>query len=80
MPRHPNTAATTTGLSDKVFSRLAARAREIAGPIYPLHVGDTWLEPLEAARAESQLTADTPRRRRCATTASSSAGSPCTGA
>jgi N-succinyldiaminopimelate aminotransferase len=61
MPRHPHTAATTTGLSDRVFSRLAARAREVEGPLYPLHVGDTWLEPLLSARAESQLTADTPR-------------------
>lgn len=61
MPRFPETAATTHGLSDKVFSRLAARAKELPGPIYPLHVGDTWLEPLEAARAEAQRTADTPR-------------------
>lgn len=61
MPRHPHTAASASGLSDAVFSRLAARARELPGPIYPLHVGDTYLEPLEAARAESQRTVDTPR-------------------
>lgn len=61
MPRFPNTAPTARGLSDRVFSRLAAKALAMPGPVYPLHVGDTWLEPLEAARAESQRTADTPR-------------------
>lgn len=61
MPRFPRTAASASGLSDRVFSRLAARAKEHAGPIYPLHVGDTYLEPLEVARAEAQRTADHPR-------------------
>lgn len=61
MPRFPQVARTTAGLTDQVFSRLAARARALPGPIYPLHVGDTWLEPFEAARAEAQRTADTPR-------------------
>jgi N-succinyldiaminopimelate aminotransferase len=31
------------------------------GPLYPLHVGDTWLEPPEAARAEAQRSAEHPR-------------------
>ncbi len=61
MPRHPSLAATAEGLSDAVYSALAARMREAPGPIYPLHVGDTWLEPLPAARAEAQRTADHPR-------------------
>ena len=61
MPRFPNTASSTGTLSDRVFSRLAARAKEHAGKIYPLHVGDTWMEPLEAARAEAQRTAEHPR-------------------
>ncbi len=61
MPRVPRTAASANGLSDKVFSRLAARAKEHPGPIYPLHVGDTYLEPIDIARAESQRTAEHPR-------------------
>lgn len=49
------------GLSDAVFSRLAARARARGGKVFPLHVGDTYLEPFEGARAEAILTADHPR-------------------
>jgi N-succinyldiaminopimelate aminotransferase len=54
MPRFPKTAEHARGLSDRVFSKLASRAAKMPGPIYPLHVGDTWLEPFEAARAEAQ--------------------------
>src|SRR3989304_3862811 len=61
MPRHPSVAATSSSLSDRVYSPLAERARSLPGPIYPLHVGDTWLEPLPAARAEAQRTEDHPR-------------------
>lgn len=61
MPRFPHTASSSSSLSDAVFSRLAARAREQTGRVFPLHVGDTWLEPLEAARAEAQRTEDVPR-------------------
>ncbi len=61
MPRFPRTAASAEGLSDRVFSRLAARAKEHPGPIFPLHVGDTWMGPIEAARAEAQRTALVPR-------------------
>ncbi|HJL14645.1 MAG TPA: pyridoxal phosphate-dependent aminotransferase [Sandaracinaceae bacterium LLY-WYZ-13_1] len=61
MPRFPDTAQSAQGLSPKVFSRLAAKAQDRPDRIYPLHVGDTWMEPLEAARAESQRTAEHPR-------------------
>ena len=61
MPRHPKTAESAAGLSDRVVSRLAARAKDHPGPIFPLHVGDTWMEPIEVARAEAQRTADVPR-------------------
>lgn len=61
MPRHPRIAATSAGLSDRVYSALADKARRLAGPVYPLHVGDTWLEPLPSARAEAQRAADHPR-------------------
>jgi N-succinyldiaminopimelate aminotransferase len=61
MPRHPRLASTALGLSDRVYSALAARARGRPGPVFPLHVGDTYLDPPPAARAEAQRTADHPR-------------------
>ncbi|HEX7624729.1 MAG TPA: pyridoxal phosphate-dependent aminotransferase [Anaeromyxobacteraceae bacterium] len=61
MPRHPSLSATTQGLSDAVYSALAQRLRDTSEPIFPLHVGDTWLEPPPGARAEAQRTADHPR-------------------
>ena len=42
------------GLSDRVFGALVAKARGRGGTVYPLHVGDTYLDPLPAARAEAQ--------------------------
>lgn len=60
MPRFPEAVPAANSLSDRVFSSLAAKARARTGKTYPLHVGDTWREPLEAARAEAQRTDDTP--------------------
>ncbi len=61
MPRHPRVAPTAVGLSDSIFSSLVSKAKGRPGPIYPLHVGDTYLDPLPAARSEAQKTADHPR-------------------
>lgn len=55
MPRHPLLAPTSRSLSSKVFSQLAARARQLEDEgrvVHPLHVGDTYREPPDAARAE----------------------------
>ncbi len=60
MPRFPLVADTSQSLSSKVFSKLAQKARERGGHIHPLHVGDTYREPILAARAESQRTGATP--------------------
>lgn len=63
MPRYPTPSSTTRSLSAGVFSALAERAKvrsPALGPIYPLHVGDTWREPWEGARAEHQTSAETP--------------------
>jgi len=60
MPRFPAASETNRSLSAGVFSAVAERVRNYAGPAYRLHIGDTWREPLPAARAESQRTADTP--------------------
>jgi N-succinyldiaminopimelate aminotransferase len=58
MPRFPEVAESSVGLSDAVFSKLVARARERGGKTYPLHVGDTYLEPYEGARAEAIRSVD----------------------
>lgn len=61
MPRFPQVAATSVGLSDAVFSKLVQRAREKGGTYFALHVGDTYLEPYEGARAEAMRAAEHPR-------------------
>lgn len=55
MPRFPDISPHAHGVSHRVYSTLASRARENAGVVYPLHVGDTYRDPILAARAESQL-------------------------
>ncbi len=62
MPRPPQVSPTTATLSSSVYSALVRKARErFAGPLAPLHVGDTWREPPMQARAESQHTSVYPR-------------------
>ena len=60
MPRPPHTSRTASGLSDRVYSQLAERAKARGGHVLSLHVGDTYLEPTPRARAEMQRTADRP--------------------
>jgi len=43
-----------------VFSPIAGKLREVPGRVCPLHVGDTWLEPLAGARAEELSTSEHP--------------------
>jgi N-succinyldiaminopimelate aminotransferase len=56
MPRFPSSAASAQGLSDRVFGQLVRKSGTQSTHLYPLHVGDTYLEPLAAARAEAQRT------------------------
>lgn len=51
MPRAPRSSPLASGLSDAVFSQLAAKAR--GRDAIALHVGDTYLEPPELARVEA---------------------------
>lgn len=55
MPRFPDISPYAHAVSDRVYSTLAERARAKNRAVYPLHVGDTYREPIEAARAENQL-------------------------
>jgi N-succinyldiaminopimelate aminotransferase len=60
MPRFPETAPSSHSLSDGVFGKLVQRAASTQR-VYSLHVGDTYLEPLDVARAEAQLSGSIPR-------------------
>ena len=60
MPRHPRPASSTASLSRSVFEALSRRAAAYPGQVFRLSVGDTWREPLPAARAEALRTLDVP--------------------
>ena len=49
----PGLRAELAGIPEDVYSPLADRVAAHPGPLVPLHVGDTWLEPPEVARAEA---------------------------
>jgi N-succinyldiaminopimelate aminotransferase len=51
MPRHPDTTPAASEISDRVFGALVAKARARGERVYPLHVGDTYLDPPAIARA-----------------------------
>lgn len=61
MPRYPDTSSFVAELSEGVFSHLAERAKTMTGTVHPLHVGDTYLEPMPEARAEAQRCAEQPQ-------------------
>ncbi len=58
MPGHPRFSTAVSGLPGSVFSELAHRLAAMDGEKYPLHVGDTWLEPAPGCTVEEVLSAD----------------------
>ncbi len=58
MPRFPNIAEHAHSVSARVYSQLAQRARAKNAEVYPLHVGDTYRDPVPAAQAERQLSVE----------------------
>src|SRR5262245_29982613 len=60
MPRHPALSPTVTEISGSVYSTLAQKLAAHSGPVYPLHVGDTWMEPPAGCRMEDFHVADHP--------------------
>jgi N-succinyldiaminopimelate aminotransferase len=60
MPRFPFISEHANTVSSRVYSSLERRARSRNQRIYPLHVGDTYREPIEAAQAERQRTREHP--------------------
>jgi N-succinyldiaminopimelate aminotransferase len=60
MPRHPRLSPSVAAIPGAVYSRLAQKLAEHRGPVYPLHVGDTWMEPAEGCRMEDLRVAEHP--------------------
>ncbi len=60
MPRHPHFSPSVQDIADSVYSGLAHRLATYRGEVYPLHVGDTWMEPAEGCRMEDLRVADYP--------------------
>ena len=60
MPRFPSTADHAHSVSHRVYSDLEQRAKEKNDVIFPLHVGDTYRDPVMAARAERQRSDEYP--------------------
>lgn len=58
MPRFPGYSPYADALSASVYSTLRDRARAAGGPVFPLHVGDTYREPIPRAQAEHQRSKD----------------------
>ncbi len=66
MPRFPEVAPTVAAIPGAVYSKLAHRLDGYKGEIYPLSVGDTWMEPPVGCRMEDQRVADHPGMHRYA--------------
>ena len=67
MPRHPDFAPSVAGIAASVYSSLAHRLASFGGETYPLHVGDTWLEPPVGCRMENLTVAEYPGMHRYTT-------------
>ena len=52
MPRAPEVTPSLAAIRDSAFSTLQHRLAAHPGEVYPLHVGDTWLDPPEGCRME----------------------------
>jgi aspartate/methionine/tyrosine aminotransferase len=61
MSDRPPLAPETRAMPGAIYSPFADRMSEHRGPIYPLHVGDTWRDPFIGARSEDIHSADHPR-------------------
>ena len=60
MPRFPNASDTVAAMPSGVFSKVAHRIAAIQTERYPLHVGDTYLEPANGCHLSDFSAADHP--------------------
>lgn len=66
MPRYPCLADAARGLSTQVYTSLLALARESGNEVFPLHVGDTYLEPPDVGSVSGLAATRTPGMHRYA--------------
>lgn len=66
MPRFPQVAPSLAEISGAVYSTLAHRLARHPGETFPLHVGDTWMEPPEGCWMEDLRVAEHPGMHRYA--------------
>jgi len=66
MPRHPQICSAIRTMEGSVYSALAHRIDGFPGEVYPLHVGDTWLEPADGCRMQDLTVAEHPGMHRYA--------------
>lgn len=66
MPRHPGFAPSVTSMAASVYSAFAERLAMMPGETWPLHVGDTWMEPAVGTRMEDLTVAEYPGMHRYA--------------
>ncbi len=66
MPRHPGFSPSVDDIAGAVYSGLAHRLETYRGEVYPLHVGDTWMEPPAGCRMEDLHVAEYPGMHRYA--------------
>jgi N-succinyldiaminopimelate aminotransferase len=52
MPRFPHLSTAVSTVAGSVYSKLGHRLASYSGEVYPLHVGDTWMEPPVGCRME----------------------------
>ncbi|MDH3402155.1 MAG: pyridoxal phosphate-dependent aminotransferase [Acidobacteriota bacterium] len=60
MPRFPEVGAAVRSMPGSVYSALARRLASFDGRVFPLHVGDTWMDPAVGCRMEDLRAADYP--------------------
>lgn len=60
MPGFPHAAPSVIAIRGSVYSALAERLERFEGEVYPLHVGDTWMEPAVGCRMEDLHVAEHP--------------------
>lgn len=66
MPRFPGFTDSVSAISGSVYTALAHRLATFEGEIYPLHVGDTWMEPAVGCRMQDLEVGDHPGMHRYA--------------
>ena len=64
MPKAPKVGGHVASMPGAVFSPVQDRIADHPGPLFPLHVGDTWLEPPTPALPEGLALADAPELHR----------------